>query len=130
MAVWAQVAFGLLLLLGHLNAVRENWFRYGGGRPGFSLYGMRNVEAMTYDAKPRTLSVAASDVKLWRRLIFDRPDSINRGVHGRVAPDIPLSDRPEGENDQLDIARQYEMESDAQFRAQIKKHDDARRTGG
>jgi hypothetical protein len=76
MAVWAQVAFGLLLLLGHLNALRENWFRYGGGRPKSSLYGIWNIEAMTYDAKPRPLSLAAPDAKLWRRLVFDRPDSM------------------------------------------------------
>jgi len=77
MAVWAQVAFGLLLLLGDLNALRENWFRYGGGRPKSGLYGIWNVEAMTFDTKPRPLSLAPSDAKLWRRIVFERPDTMS-----------------------------------------------------
>ncbi len=75
-AVWAQCIFGLLLVLGHSNGLRESWSKFGGGHPKSSFYGIWNVQAMTYDGKPRPLSLAPTDAKLWRRLVFDLPDYV------------------------------------------------------
>jgi len=75
-AVWAQCTFGLLLVLGHASGLAENWSKFGGNRPKSALYGIWNVEAMTYDGKPRLLSLAPSDAKLWRRLVFDMPEFV------------------------------------------------------
>lgn len=76
-AVWAQCVFGLLLVLGHAYDLREIWFRFGGNHLKSIFYGIWNVEAMTYDGKPRALSLAPSDAKLWRRLIFDLPEYVS-----------------------------------------------------
>ncbi len=76
MAVWAQCLFALLLVLGHSEGLRENWSKFGGGHPKSMFYGIWNVEAMTYDGKPRPLTLAPADAKLWRSVVFDRPEIV------------------------------------------------------
>src|SRR3954468_8560629 len=39
-AVWAQCTFGLLLVLGHANGLRENWSKFGGNHPKSTFYGI------------------------------------------------------------------------------------------
>ena len=56
-AVWVQCAFGLFLVLGNCDGLRQRWFQYGGGHPRPNFYGIWNVQAMTYDGKVRLLSL-------------------------------------------------------------------------
>lgn len=62
-----QIAFGALLVAGHFHSARKSWFEYGGGRTKPLLYGIWTVE---------TTLPEQSETHAWRRIIFDRPDTL------------------------------------------------------
>ena len=67
-ALFAQAAFGFLLLAANLWSAREAWFKYGGGQAKSPLYGIWDVTLSLVDGQPRAPLLAD-----WRRVIFDYP---------------------------------------------------------
>ena len=70
-ATAAQILFGLVLLGATVEGTRENWFKYGGGAPRSSLYGIWNVDEMSVDGAVR--SPLLTDYGRWRRVVFEFP---------------------------------------------------------
>jgi hypothetical protein len=74
-AVAAQAALGLVLVASSLVAARQAWTQYGGGAPRPPLYGIWNVEEMQIDGN--TLPPLVTDFERFRRVVFDRPNTIS-----------------------------------------------------
>lgn len=74
LALAVQVGYGILLLGLYLHSAYDGWFKYGGGSPKSPFYGIWNVEQMLIDGKER--SPLVSDYDRWRRVIFERPDTM------------------------------------------------------
>lgn len=70
-AVTAQILFGLWLIGMNVYHVREDWYRFGGGRPNSPLYGIWEVSQMSIDQQLR--APLLTDYGRWRRAIFDSP---------------------------------------------------------
>jgi hypothetical protein len=70
-AFTAQILFGLWLIGMNAYGVREDWYRFGGGRLNSPLYGIWEVSQMSIDQQlhPPLLT----DSGRWRRVIFDSP---------------------------------------------------------
>ena len=74
-AVAAQILFGMALLGMNVYSNWSYWHMFGGGAPKSPLYGIWNVDQFTIDGQlhPPLLS----DAGRWRRVIFERPDTIS-----------------------------------------------------
>ena len=70
----AQIVVGIVITTGSFSSAWHEWNTSGGGAPRSALYGIWNVEEMSIDgvAHPPLLD----DRDRWRRVIFDRPDSV------------------------------------------------------
>jgi hypothetical protein len=73
-AVAAQIVFGIYLVSMNLYQARQAWMEYGGGAPRSVLYGIWNVDEMSFDGQVRLPLL--SDNARWRRVVFDRPTSM------------------------------------------------------
>lgn len=71
LALITQIVFGLLLVSGDLENIRENWSKFGGGAPKSPLYGIWNIDEMRIDGVVR--SPLLTDYDRWRRVIFESP---------------------------------------------------------
>lgn len=74
-ALWAQLALGVWLLVLNISGGIAAWKLYGPGQPRSPLYGIWNVQTMTLDGTPRSLDAMSDEAGRWRRLLFDQPES-------------------------------------------------------
>ena len=74
-ALAAQVAVGIYLLVVYANIGRILWYTDGGGSPRSPLYGIWNVEELSVDGEVRPANINDYD-RRWRRIIFDSPQWI------------------------------------------------------
>jgi hypothetical protein len=51
----------------------RDWHAYGPGAPKSPLYGIWNIESLTLNGHPQSLTVTEREA--WHRIIFDRPES-------------------------------------------------------
>jgi uncharacterized membrane protein YphA (DoxX/SURF4 family) len=72
-AFYAQLLFGLWLIVMNVLSIRVGWYEYSGGRPRSPLYGIWEVQQQLIDGQVR--SPLLTDSGRWRRVIFDWKDS-------------------------------------------------------
>jgi uncharacterized membrane protein YphA (DoxX/SURF4 family) len=66
-----QIIFGMLLLGMNTYGSWSDWYKYGGGAPKSTLYGIWNVDQFVIDGQLR--SPLLTDGDRWRRAIFEFP---------------------------------------------------------
>jgi hypothetical protein len=66
-----QAGIGVCAVAANLVSTRQLWDEYGGGAPKSSLYGIWNIERMSFDGQTRPPLL--TDNERFRRVIFDRP---------------------------------------------------------
>lgn len=71
LALVLQVGIGVCAVAANLVSARQLWHQYGGGAPKSPLYGVWNIERMSFDGQTRPPLL--TDTERFRRVIFDRP---------------------------------------------------------
>jgi hypothetical protein len=74
LAVGAQAAFGVYLLVVVFGNAWSSWYEYGGGAPRSPLYGIWTIETMTENGVVR--APLLTDVNRWRRIVAQSPQSL------------------------------------------------------
>jgi uncharacterized membrane protein YphA (DoxX/SURF4 family) len=74
LALAIQILAGVFLIAANVYAAASGYKTYGAGRPRSPLYGIWNVETLTLDGQVR--APVQTDASRWRRVVFDRPDSM------------------------------------------------------